>query len=228
MGLGNDPGDATLSGTLTKPSVHGVASFSNLTLNQRGLGYTLIASSAAVSSATSSSFDVGQTTTADCSTAPCQTSLSSPDGVSTLAVSANQGAGTLSESIDSGSPLVCDEAHGGYTGFDPNWYGFSITGSSDKELTYTILNVDPNNFFTLCFGATADFLTDTGAEAAPGTLPDGNPDGFIGPLPSCNGNPAFEAVNPCVESVVPNPNGSGVVLTAHIPEAFQGDPWSHM
>ncbi len=41
VSLGNNPGGAILSGTLSAPIENGVASFSNLTLNQLGAGYTL-------------------------------------------------------------------------------------------------------------------------------------------------------------------------------------------
>jgi hypothetical protein len=55
--LGN-PGTATLSGTTTLPAVNGVATFSNLSVNKSGTGYTLVASSAPLTSATSASFVV--------------------------------------------------------------------------------------------------------------------------------------------------------------------------
>jgi hypothetical protein len=41
VALGNNPGDATLGGTLTEPVENGVANFSDLTLSQAGAGYTL-------------------------------------------------------------------------------------------------------------------------------------------------------------------------------------------
>ena len=41
VSLGNNPGGAILSGTLSAPIENGVAIFSNLTLNQLGAGYTL-------------------------------------------------------------------------------------------------------------------------------------------------------------------------------------------
>ena len=41
VALGNNPGGATLGGTLTEPVVDGVATFSDLTLSEPGTGYTL-------------------------------------------------------------------------------------------------------------------------------------------------------------------------------------------
>jgi hypothetical protein len=48
VSLGNNPGDATLGGTLTEPVNGGVATFSNLTLSQAGAGYTLIVTASGV------------------------------------------------------------------------------------------------------------------------------------------------------------------------------------
>ena len=57
MAIGNNPGGATLGGTLTQAAVAGVAAFT-LTLDQAGTGYTLIASSSGLASATSAAFNV--------------------------------------------------------------------------------------------------------------------------------------------------------------------------
>ncbi|HKI16621.1 MAG TPA: MBG domain-containing protein, partial [Isosphaeraceae bacterium] len=51
VALGNNPGDATLGGTLTAPVVDGVATFSDLTLSQPGTGYTLTVTDSAIAGA---------------------------------------------------------------------------------------------------------------------------------------------------------------------------------
>jgi MBG domain (YGX type)/Bacterial Ig-like domain (group 3) len=61
ISLGNNPGGSTLSGTLTATAVNGVATFSNLTLNQNGVGYTLHAAATGLTTATTNSFNVGST-----------------------------------------------------------------------------------------------------------------------------------------------------------------------
>ena len=48
VALGNNPGDATLGGTLTAPVEDGVATFSDLTLSQAGSGYTLTVTASAI------------------------------------------------------------------------------------------------------------------------------------------------------------------------------------
>jgi hypothetical protein len=58
IGLGNNPGGATLSGTLTVAAVNGVATFPNLTLTRAAAGYTLVATAQALTPATSTAFNV--------------------------------------------------------------------------------------------------------------------------------------------------------------------------
>ena len=58
LGIGTNPSTGTLSGTTTVVAVAGVATFSNLVLNTAASGYTLTASAAGLSSATSSSFTI--------------------------------------------------------------------------------------------------------------------------------------------------------------------------
>jgi hypothetical protein len=54
IALGANPGSATLSGTLSKAAVAGVATFSDLRLNRTGTGYTFRVGSGALAAATSS------------------------------------------------------------------------------------------------------------------------------------------------------------------------------
>jgi subtilase family serine protease len=56
--LGANPGGGSLSGTVTVTVSSGIATFSNLSINKTGIGYTLNASSGSLTGATSSSFNV--------------------------------------------------------------------------------------------------------------------------------------------------------------------------
>jgi hypothetical protein len=58
VAIGNNPSSGTLSGTTTVAAVNGVATFSNLSINLVGTGYTLAASSGSLTGATSSAFNV--------------------------------------------------------------------------------------------------------------------------------------------------------------------------
>jgi predicted esterase len=61
IALGANPGGGTLSGTLTVNDVNGVATFSDLSINAVGVGYTLMASSASLSGVTSMPFNISTT-----------------------------------------------------------------------------------------------------------------------------------------------------------------------
>ena len=56
--IGANPGGGTLSGTSTVVSSHGVATFSNLSINNAGTGYTLTAAAPLLTSATSATFNI--------------------------------------------------------------------------------------------------------------------------------------------------------------------------
>lgn len=58
VALGTNPTSAVLSGSTTIVLVSGVSTFSDLTVNNVGTGYTLTAASAGLSTVTSSPFDI--------------------------------------------------------------------------------------------------------------------------------------------------------------------------
>jgi len=59
LALDDNPGGGTLSGTKTKNAVNGTATFNDLSLDQGGVGYTLIATATDLTSDTSAPFDIG-------------------------------------------------------------------------------------------------------------------------------------------------------------------------
>jgi len=58
IALDANPAGGTLAGTLSVPAVNGVATFSNLSINLAGNGYTLTASAAGLAGATSAAFNI--------------------------------------------------------------------------------------------------------------------------------------------------------------------------
>jgi hypothetical protein len=70
IAIGNNPGGGTLSGVTTASTVNGVATFANLSINNGGNGYTLVASLSGFSNVTSSSFNVVTSGPATCASAP--------------------------------------------------------------------------------------------------------------------------------------------------------------
>src|SRR5206468_2811475 len=58
ISIGTNPGHGTLAGTTTVSAVAGVARFTGLSIDKPGTGYTLTASAAGLSGATSAAFNV--------------------------------------------------------------------------------------------------------------------------------------------------------------------------
>src|SRR5207248_2651034 len=58
VSIGTNPSGGTLSGTTTVTASAGVATFSNLSIDKSGTGYTLAAASGALTGATSSAFNI--------------------------------------------------------------------------------------------------------------------------------------------------------------------------
>src|SRR3989441_932420 len=58
IALGNNPAGGTLSGTKTVTAVNGVATFSNLSIDRAGNGYTLVATATGLTGATSAPFNI--------------------------------------------------------------------------------------------------------------------------------------------------------------------------
>ncbi len=56
--LAANPGNATLGGTLEIGATNGIATFSDLTVSQPGVGYTILAAATGLTSATTAGFDV--------------------------------------------------------------------------------------------------------------------------------------------------------------------------
>ncbi len=58
LAIGTNPGSGTLAGTTTAAAVNGVATFANLSINNPGTGYTLIASATGLTGATTNAFNI--------------------------------------------------------------------------------------------------------------------------------------------------------------------------
>ncbi len=97
IAFGTDPsgGAATLSGTLTRTAVNGVATFDDLSVDVTGTGYTLRATSEPLAASVSNAFDVAASSVdPDLSLVVANpTSISSVDGVATVTVTAFDGLG---------------------------------------------------------------------------------------------------------------------------------------
>lgn len=161
--IGNNPGTATLGGTVTVAAVEGVATFSDLTLSAGGSGYTFEATAGTLTKAISNGFDAfGAAAKLGWATHPANTSVGAvmlPVRVTvqdaqgnvvgnstqtiTLAIANNPGSatlgGTLSVAAVNGaavfSDLTMSAAGNGYT--------LQATGGTLTAATSTAFNVAP-------------------------------------------------------------------------------------
>ena len=77
VSIGANPGGGTLAGTATVNTSNGAADFGNLQINQPGMGYTLVATSPGITSATSAAFTIASSLQPCPSTTACSASASS-------------------------------------------------------------------------------------------------------------------------------------------------------
>jgi hypothetical protein len=234
---GSGPAGATLGGTTTQNAVNGVATFNNLTLNKAGDGYTLVANSAGLPSATSTPFGENSQTT-NCPGGACTASLSSPPGTTassiTVTTTGQAGAnGNLNLSVDTGTKPVCGTLAGTpYVGHDQNFYSAIYTPDAGtpqvaKTIKYTIFNTGGAEGIHLCFAAPYQFEQLDDSPAVAGTLPDGS-SGFVGLLETCDSAEDGTTPDPCqTVATVPDTgvsSGSDTVFTITVPAGEPGDP----
>ncbi len=96
MGINANPGSSTLGGTTTVAASAGVASFSTLTLNNAGTGYTLAATAATLAGATSATFNVtavNPVSASQSSVAAAPASVTAGSGTATITVTARNASG---------------------------------------------------------------------------------------------------------------------------------------
>jgi hypothetical protein len=174
LAIGTNAGGGTLSGTLTVAAVSGVATFSTLSINKSGAGYTLTASDGSLTGATSSSFTISPgaashlafgvqpaTTTAGVTLAPALTALvedsagnvvTSDSSTVSMALGSNPGGSTL-------SGITTAAASSGVATFSTLWLNKSGTGyvlvAADGSLTgatSSAFNITPGSVIQIVFG----------------------------------------------------------------------------
>src|SRR6266446_1995620 len=173
IAIGTNPGGGTLSGTVTANAVAGVATFSNLSIDKTGTGYTLAASAATLTGATSTTFNVTPGTPAKLAftvqptdvvsaaaiTPAVQVSIQDAQGnlvptatnSVTIAIGTNPGTGTLSGTLTANA--VAGVAMFSNLSIDKTGTGYTLAASA-ATLTgaiSTTFNVTPGTPAKLAF-----------------------------------------------------------------------------
>jgi hypothetical protein len=190
VALGTNPSSGTLAGTLTRTTnTSGVATFDNLSINNSGIGYTLVATTGSASK-TSNAFDIANDVTLCEATGTCSatgsTSLGSATvdafGVGTGALSSRLGSASAASPTSSrlgmtvaSSVPVPPSLCGGTARYGDGFWITTVQSSTAKpsfkvvaKLAKSEVNRKPGNpgatKFDICLGA---------KNTSPGTLLDG-------------------------------------------------------
>ncbi len=184
VAIGTNPGGGTLSGARTVTAVAGVATFDDLSIDKVGTGYTLAASSAGMTGATSSTFTVtaGPASKLAFGAQPSTTSIGAAitpavtvnilDAVGnpttstaavTVAIGTNPGGGTLSGAMSVAA--VAGMATFSNLSIDKPGTGYTLTAASAD------LAGASSGAFNVTAGPAAKVLVETAADGSGTVVP---------------------------------------------------------
>ena len=216
-----NPGPGTLSGTRTVNAVGGVASFSDLSINQPGIGYRLTATGRGTGSVTSGHFTIWSSIQ-QCPTTPCTASASSATTSGTVTTSSADSTQFLGAGIGGGSY----DCPGTYQPVSDPFSFDIVTGSGGMgqggQFT-AVLRIDKKQVqssghpgastWQICYASTSLFTPRSGSL---GTAAIGDITFNTGLLPDCSNT---TPVPPCVQAR--NKDNAGDVLVTFL---ASGDP----
>ncbi len=226
LAIGANPGSGTLSGTTTSDATGGVATFpagsSGPSIDAAGAGYTLVATSPGITSATSQYFDIWGSLQS-CPGVSCTSSASSKTTTGTVTTSSATG-----QYLGAGLGGVSYSCGGSYQPLsDP--FSFDVLSSAGVpdstaqfsgtlEVSKSVVQSSGHpgaSTWQLCYSSAAPFTTLSGAPD--GTVTIGGTTYYTGLLPDCsNSQPA-----PCVAAR--NKDNAGDVLVTFL---ASGDPFA--
>jgi hypothetical protein len=133
VAIGSNPGSGTLSGTVMVSASGGIASFSDLKINPPGVGYTLVATSPGITSATSAAFTIWPSFQPCPASAPCSASASSATTSGTVTTSSAAPGDFVATGIG-GVSLTCNGTYQAVS--DP--FGFALFNAAGVPQSTTL------------------------------------------------------------------------------------------
>ena len=214
LDIDDNPGGGTLGGTSSVFTSAGIATFSALSINEPGDGYTLVASADGIASVTSDAFNIAGLVMACDPDVDCTGSLSQGSTGATVNALADTSAPILTMSLTPGGIDCADYTEQSST------LTFNVTTSRTKEVTLSFdTDLDPYyvqpDDYQVCFEADNPFLNRDDEIVTLGLLPDCDDDYYEYSYYDEDDEP----VPPCVVSR--SVEGSVVSLTFLAPA---GDP----
>ena len=220
LAIESNPGSGTLSGTVMVPASGGIASFSDLTINQPGIGYTLIATSPGITSATSARFTISSSLQSCPSSALCSASASSATTSGTATTSSAAPGDFMATGIGGVSYSCGGTYHPVSDAFSfallnaagvPQSTTFTVSLEISKSLVESSGHPGASSW-QICYASTSQF---TALPSTSGTAVIGGVTFNTGLLPDCSGSQG----PPCVQARHKD-NAGNVVVTFLAP----GDP----
>jgi dUTPase len=164
LSLVNNPGGAMLGGTLTVAAQNGIASFTGLTLDKTGTGYTVKASSTGLPDAASGGFDVDQDQLVVTAQPSGLVFTGTGFGVT---VTAEDSAGHTNASFNGDITLTLNSLDGSVATLG----GKATVPAVNGIATFTGLTVNHSGDFTLAATSTGVLTTGTNEFLVAGTVP---------------------------------------------------------
>jgi hypothetical protein len=221
VAIGSNPGSGSLSGTATLDASGGVASFSNLSIDQPGIGYTLTGTSPGMTPATSTHFTIWGSLQR-CSTTPCSASSSTATTTGTVTTSS----ATPTEFLGAGLGGVSYSCSGTYqrTSDPLSFELFSASGVAQSSAQFTVsLEISKSavdssghpgaSTWQICYASMSPF---TALPGTSGTAVIGGVSNYAGLLPNCSSTQNA----PCVQAR--NKDNAGDVVVTFL---ASGDPF---
>ncbi len=201
VAIGSNPGSGTLSGTVMVAASGGVASFSDLSINQPGIGYTLTATSPGMTSATSTAFTIFSSLQPCPSKTACSASASSATTSGTVTTTSPAPGEFIGTGIG-GVSYSCDGTYQPVS--DPFTFGlFNATGAPQSTPLTASLEISKSlvkssghpgaSSWQICYASPSPF---TALPGTSGTETIGGVPYHTGLLPDCSSTKRA----PCVQA----------------------------
>jgi Ca2+-binding RTX toxin-like protein len=211
LALQNNPGSATLGGTLTVNAVNGAAAFTGLTLNQPGIGYTLQATTNPLNGTTTAAINVAGAATqlAVTTEPPSSVGIDQPF---TLAVSTTDALGTIDPTFNGAVTLSLGNNPGGAA------LGGTLTVNAVNGVaTFTGLTLNqPGIGYTLHVSAGGLTGVTTTAVTAFAPLPPPTPPPSPPPPPAAPDVPPLLALFNELLGAIETVNANGTTITDNL------------
>ena len=177
LAIGSNPGGGTLGGTPTKTASGGVATFDDLTIDNAGVDYTLVASSTGFTSVTSVPFTIADVNVPCEPNVDCVAEVDDGETFFNVNAMADPSATNLRVSLLEGGPDCDGEEYVETT----NTVEFSVSSGSrvkqvsisfDAGLGGSIEGSDPASVFQVCYQSPTPFMDRHEESVTTGLLPD--------------------------------------------------------